>query len=260
MKNPIISTILVGLVAGAAGAMLSTLIAEPATSEGDPIVLDDSAGDLERRFDSLQRENEALSRRVFDLEKAPQSSVAERSAAPLEMTDEERAADEQLRAVVAALTNPDTPMPQEWRDSVNLALMDIRADEDAERDEQRRIRAEDRMDERIVELSQKLGLNTYQSGQMRQILTEESLARDEMRSAIRESGDWTSARDMWTGLREKTNESLSLVLTPQQVEAYQADQSTRWGRFGGGGNTGGGRRSGAGADHGGEVQTTGQGD
>lgn len=260
MKNPILSMTLVGFVAGAAGAMLSTLIAGPATSEGDPIVLDDNAGDIERRFDSLQRENEALSRRLLDLEQASPRLAAERSAAPLEMTDDERAADEQLRAVVSALTNPDTPMPQEWRDSVNLALKDIRAEEDAERDEQRRIRAEDRMDERMVELSQKLGLDTYQSGQMRQILTEESLARDEMRTAIRESGDWTSARDMWTGLREKTNESLSLVLTPQQVEAYQADQSTRWGRFGGGGNTGGGRRSGAGADHGGEVQTTGQGD
>ncbi|MED6335645.1 MAG: hypothetical protein VYE81_09610 [Planctomycetota bacterium] len=257
MQNPIISTILVGFVAGAAGAMLSTLIVEPATSEGDPIVLDDNAGDLERRFDSLQRENEALSRRLLDLEQAPPRLAAERSAAPLEMTDEERAADEQLRAVVAALTNPDAPMPKEWRDSVNLALKDIRAEEDADRDEQRRIRAEDRMEERMVELSQKLGLDTYQSGQMRQILTEESLARDEMRTAIRESGDWASARDQWTGLREKTNESLSRVLTPQQVEAYQADQSTRWGRFGGGGNTGGGPRSGGGV-HGGEVQTTGQ--
>lgn len=259
MKNPIISTILVGLVAGVAGAMLSTLIAEPATSEGDPIVLDDNAGDLERRFDSLQRENEALSRRLLDLEQAPPRLATERSVAPLEMTDEERAADEQLRAVVAALTNPDAPMPQEWRDSVNLALKDIRAEEDADRDEQRRIRAEDRMEERMVELSQKLGLDTYQSGQMRQILTEESLARDEMRTAIRESGDWASARDQWTGLREKTNESLSLVLTPQQVEAYQADQSTRWGRFGGGGNTGGGPRSGGGG-HGTDVQTSDQSD
>ncbi|MDP6537931.1 MAG: hypothetical protein QF903_13945 [Planctomycetota bacterium] len=248
MKTQLLPTILVGLVAGAAGAMLSTAIGgSPASDTSEPVVLDDGGADLERMIASLQEENEVLSRRVFDLEQAP-PPAAVRSAAPLEATEEQRETDERLRAVVAALADPDAPMPPEWRESVGLALQDIRAAEEAERAEERRLRAEERMDQRMEELSIKLGLDTYQSGRMRVVLTEESLARDELRTVMRESGDWASARSAMTELRDKTNASLAEVLTPQQLETYQADQSAAWGRFGSGrGGRGGGGQNDSGS-------------
>ncbi|MAF67668.1 MAG: hypothetical protein CMJ84_18695 [Planctomycetes bacterium] len=243
MNTQLLPTILVGLVAGAAGAMVATVFSGSEVPDAaEPVVLDDGGTDLELRLGALQRENEALSRRVLDLEEAPARLVSARGSAPLEKTEEERGADARLRAVVAALADPDTPMPPEWRESVSRALGDIRAVEEAERAEERRLRNEDRMDQRMEELSTKLGLDTYQSGRMRLILTEESLARDEMRTAMRESGDWASVRGAMTDLREETSASLAEVLTPQQLETYQEDQSAAWGRFGG--NRGGGGRGG----------------
>ena len=72
--------------------------------------------------------------------------------------------------------------------------------------------------------------------------------RQTMREA-RDSGlDMGSMREMWTGLRDETNQAIQGVLSPSQYEQYEASNSNqRWG--GRGGDTGGrGGRGGRGGN------------
>jgi hypothetical protein len=148
---------------------------------------------------------------------------------------------DELRDLLAAVRDPETGSEQ--LESLVLNVLEAKEDrERAERDERRREALEARLDERLADLTEKLGLNTYQAGELKRVLTSEQEARDTFFAEMRETGTWDreAMRDGMEEIRTTTRTELQTVLSAGQYEQY-VEQDTGFGSFGGfGGRRGGG--------------------
>lgn len=133
-----------------------------------------------------------------------------------------------------ASTEPDGFVPDGFLDDRIGAVLEER-ERAREMDRQARWQAarEQRLARQVERLSEALGLDDYQAGEMSRILQEADDARLETFTAMRESGDFdrVAVRESMRAIRAESIEALQLVLTPQQLEQYESMQDD-FGGFG----------------------------
>ena len=221
----------------------------PETSAAELGLLRAELRDLRAELAGLKAANEDLALRLASVEARPavvqpRTPVAE--AAP-QM--------EEVRELVTALQQPDANAPQ--LETFVLDVLDQKEErEEAARRERREQARAERLDLRMGELTEALGLSPYQADEMRTILAGESARRDALITQMRESGDFDrrAMRESMETVRGEVHGALETVLTPEQLDAYQAlDRGPGRGGPDGGGRRGGqqGRQGGSGGNRGG---------
>lgn len=253
MKQQLILTLACGLLGGAVGAAIMGSIQSAPESEQSNVA---GIALLGERLDELAEQNKQLRDQVVRLEDRPMISAPVRTdvkAEELPSPEEERLAEmlEELQQ-----SNSKGPsLPENFKLQVGSVLEEIRASEEQERDQRREKAREERRERQLQQLAEKLGMDAYQTNEMRTTLAKQDTSMRKAREEIRESGDWTSMRTTMHAVRDETIQSISLFLTPTQVTQYQETNSdhafgggfrgNRGGRGGsGGGGRGGGRNSG----------------
>ncbi|MFT4537573.1 MAG: hypothetical protein ACI841_003601 [Planctomycetota bacterium] len=241
---------LIGIVGGAlagglcAGAL--TMFASPAATLPTEAPLTTSSVTLDslgKQLRELRDSNQALMARLEMLEIAPVATSNERiSASQPEVAGRNDAFEQKLQQLVASMDSPGAAASPVILGAVTNALQTIREQEERDEQRQRDERTAEEMEKRITDLTEKLGLDKNQSDQMRTLLTSESIARSDLFTKARESGDFGSVRDGMRELRETTQTELGTFLSPTQMEQYESSgrDSGRggFGRGGGGGDTG----------------------
>ncbi len=226
-----------------------------------PVVDEDLGGELR----ALRKSTEALADRLEQIEMR-QSLLESRPAASqrqvaIETVDEPQASEQveqQLRELAAALENPGM-VPNLEFESLVLSVLDSRErDEEAEREERRRIAREEEVSRRVAELTEELGLNLSQAKGVHGVLTTSQARRDELFRSMREDGvfDRTTMRETMGTIRDESRTELQGILAQDQYDRYiELEDSDRrgfgrgpGGDFGGGGGRRGGEDGGGGRD------------
>ena len=242
------AAILILVLALGAGLMVFTLAGRPAAQAetsgqagaGPGAGLDRLEGEL----DELRGALEALTARIGKLELSEPTALApsgDQRVAAAAVTPAELA---EIRAMVEAIKDPTSATGVPFETMVLGVIENRELQEQAERDQRRADAAADRIEQRVVELAEELGLSSFQSGELLSILTEEQTERDTFFDEMRSSGtfDRSAIRDGMDELRTKTQAALGQVLSPEQLERYL---ETSQGGFGGGdGGRGPGGRGG----------------
>ena len=251
MKNTFLTAAVVGAVAGFAGAFsASALLGPSAASEPQEVAVASAPAkpdtarveSLEDELADLRTENRMLAQRVELLEQRP--VAAAREAVPAGPDPDVAQLQDQMRTLVAAFSGGDELPPNVA--STFRGLVDTIEEEKQEEREQRWAEArEQEMNARIERLTNELGLDDYQSNELRVILEDERAKREQLFADARENGTWTNLREEMRTVRDEVNESLELLFTPDQLELYNETERRRFGGFGGGppgGGPGAGRR------------------
>lgn len=239
MSNSVPIMVLGSLLAGGAGAVGATILLSPnpgpiAKSAVPNVTLQDTVAKLSDRIETLADRLDGLER-SDDL--APVASPG-RVAATLDRAEIEGVVRDMLGSVEGA---PAAATPS--LEAAVANVIEMREERERQERDQRRAEAEEkRLEDRLAKLQSDLGLDQTQLDSMRGIFQEQSRKADEMRQSMREARDtgldMGSMREMWTDLRDSTNESIKGVLSPSQYEQYEeSNANQRWG--GRGGNTGG---------------------
>ena len=255
MQNQTLLTI---LVAGAAGVLASAAVSLsliPTEVEGSDLVastpgeLDGDASlvsreDMEEHLQSLRAENQMLANRIGELERARVWAENRREAVEPEALAESRTDEEMIKDGLAALTGTNGSLPPNIENGMRRAFEDFRDEERVESEQRWADARQKELDTRIERYAEELNLDSFQTEEMRTLLTDEQVRRGDLMTAAREDGTWETLREDVRTIRDETREGLALVLTPEQMDQY--DQSSRGGRgrgdFGGGAGGGGGRR------------------
>lgn len=252
MQSTLLSAALIGLASGGVAAAAIVLSISPSPAPASQVQAGDQV-DVLARLDTIVSQNQSLEQRLLHLENeakmvAP-SAKRELADAPTSVNWEDQLAE--LQAKLDSLSSPSASMrPQQFEDAVAAANENIDARKRAERAEERQVREEQAMEDRLAKLTSTLGLDGGQVGRMRETLNKQSEQRSELFAEMR-AGGWANGR---TAMREglsvistETNTSLQSFLTPSQFEDYgKQDNSNGFGRRGGGDNGGGGRGGGGG--------------
>lgn len=251
MKNTILITVLVGALAGASSSLLTRALSSPPGAEAStpggslglaPGGTSDSA-ELGEQLATLQRRNGELEMRLAALEASGASSS--REAMGTQSGEDVAKLQQDIADLAAALNDPKSAQSMGLRKSVRSAMEQIKEEDDAVRQQQREDRDLARIDERLTDLQDKLGLDQVQKRSMREVLLAENTKRSEMFSAMRNGGmDRTEIRSSMEELRTETKTSLGNILSPMQLEDYEKIESES--RWGGGNRGGGGGRGGRG--------------
>ncbi len=247
--------LVMGLGAGLLGGVLgASLMDGGQAAPGDVSSAADlsDANGLGERVGELARATEALEARLAELELRPQAT--ERAA----LADSGNPTATSGGAAPYAGSSPEVMSvlaSQQFQDQVGVILGDLQDRERLERDQRRDDAEADRLEERLVDLTERLGLYGNQVDSMRTILTDERLARNAAVAKARDLGDWGSMRTAMGEVRETSNAALKSVLSEEQMTKYTDYQSSQGfgSMFGGGRSRGGDRGSGGagGGDRGG---------
>lgn len=244
--------LLCGAVSGAVSGAVTISMLGP--SDGKSTVVDptanqvDSPGDFQGLARELRDGQRELSDRIGMLESRPVSAAREAVTMDVDTTDEELL--EEMRRMLASMKTPTETLDPDFVASVDVAMKQIREEEERIRREERIARDEERLEERLTSLNEKLGLDTFQSNELRNTLTDEMVRRNELMANA--DGDWGSMREGFGEIRDETREALESFLSEEQYDQYR-EESRGFGRGGGGGgdrggdrggNNGGGRRGG----------------
>jgi len=254
MGKTLLPTLLAATIAGSVTALFVTRAQHhSAASSSGSIVAAPAleaatvASGLETEVAALRSENQELRARVEALEGRP---VGEARAAVTSV--------EEVAAAAAAKLQVEgkvPPAPGEVFTQVEQALEALRTAEREEATRAREQRELDRMEERLTQLAERLGLTPAQVNDLRAHRIAQEKIEDDLR-AQREAG---MERDAYRIAREQARsverEELARILTPEQLEQYNArkDREDRGrdagrgangsaGGGGKGGNAGGGRR------------------
>jgi hypothetical protein len=248
MKSLIPMAAFAALFGGAVGGVVVHVGASAPT---DDVTLGGATvHELESAVARLRDDNARLVERVTFLENQPVIAAPARESATAAI--ESAQSDPELDALVAALRNPDTPLPENFRAEIQSVYADIRAKEQKERDEERAKRDQERLARRVDEIAKELKLNPYQSTQLLETLAKEDLRREEMRDAMRDSGgDFRAMREEFDKLRAETKAEMARYLDNQQLATYDEKYSNPWGGRRGGGGRGPGGDAGPGSPAGG---------
>jgi hypothetical protein len=248
MKQQMILTLVAGLVGGALGAaLLGTVLSAPSSEPTGTVGL----ALVEERLDDLARQNEQLREQIGRIEDRPLMTAPVRTDVEPEAlpSPEEDRIVEMLEDLQRSNGKTES-LPENFKLQVSSALEQIRAEEEAKREKQREEARLERRERQLQQLAEKLGMDAYQTNEMRVTLAKQEEAMQKARETIRDSGDWTSMRDTMRTVREETIRSVSLFLTPTQVAQFEesandfgfrgGDRAGRGGRGGGGGRNAGG--------------------
>ena len=208
---------------GAIGAVVATIVAAPPPPVAAAVeqrVQPNAA--LEREIAALRESNKDLARRIEMLEDhaaEPRDETREVVVPPPSPAEEK--ADQELKGLAAALNNPGAPVPPQFRATVGEALKSIREDEDRERRDRAAQIAATRIEDRLNDLTQKLGLAPSQTKELRDLFTTQTAKREEIWRSVQQSGDFSNARDVAREMRESMDQGLAQILTPAQLEEYK---------------------------------------
>jgi predicted nucleic acid-binding Zn-ribbon protein len=237
-------TLLIAVGASAGVAALTTgLLVDTRSSSGSSVpaaapasaASGDAAAAVAEELRGLREENVVLQQRLDDLEALLAQEIAGRIPieavdARMEPSEATMASTQEAAQVAALLGDGGGELPPAFVASVGQALKEIRDEEERQREIRRAEERAARIEERVTELQDELGLTSYQTGEMRVALTTLEEKRDALRQSIEAAGG--DRREMFDGFRtvyEETSAELKTILTPEQFELYQ--QSDR-GRFG----------------------------
>lgn len=251
MSNSLLPTLLLATAAGAVSALVVTSLsgsdapAATAASAGPGAGASlTAAGNTEAELVSLRAENQELRVRIEALESRP----AGESRAAVQPSVEELAA--AVAEVQSSAGAPTTPRDDAMYTQVEAALEAIRETERAEAAKEREQRELDRMEERLTQMAERLGLTPAQTNDMRGLLLQQEQIEDDLR-AQREAG---MERDAYRVARDQAREAeraeLARILTPEQLQQYDArndrgnDRGSDGRARGNAGNTGGGAPAG----------------
>ena len=261
MASSTLPIVLTAIVAGAAAGMGTNVLMAPT----EPDTADTSAV-TPQKFDALKRELAVLEDEQMVIQQRLQSLQLEVLSAssrdPVDSRPQPILAglDDmvQLQRDVADLNLKLASVEGEGGplliEQVNSALESIRDEEDQKRREDREDREEQRREELLERLTEELGLDNYQQGQMGNLMTNMDTKRDEILQGARESGGWDGMRESFTAMRDEAMTSMGNFLTPSQLTSLEEMGGTRSlfgrsgfdrGRGGPGGFGGGGGGRGA---------------
>lgn len=251
MKMQLLLSLAAAVVGGVAGAIVV------GSGESEPISTGPSLVEiaaLENRLDDLARQNDRLQDQIDRLEVMP--SVAEPVRAVVDAESPPTEEQQKIAAMLRELQQAKggASLPENFTMQVGAALEQIRAQEDKEREEQRQKARDERFERQLTELAQKLGMDAYQTNEMRTALNAQTTKFEDARELIRDTGDWTMMRESMQTIRDETNAALAQFLTPSQLTQFQESEGGRGGIMGGGmrgGRGGGGGPGGGGAGGGG---------
>lgn len=245
MSQPILLSVVAGALAGVAGAGVVALAISPDAETSRSGAADSAAlevASLREEVSVLRQRNDDLASRLGDLELRP--------VVPLESSREAIASPEQIAAqaeleakiseleeLASFLRNPSSDAPVALYETVSTALEDIRVQEDAERDQRREERTQERLDERLTALSQTLGLDAYQSDELRGLYNDQRAKMNAKMEEIRDNGDFQGMRDAMREIRDESNTLIQGVLSSSQYEIY-SELPRGESLFGGGGRGG----------------------
>jgi len=242
-SETLLASFVVSAVAGGVTALLvgSMRGGEPRAERTAPVetpaagAIDASADDaaIARRLDDLRIENAALAERLRQLEArlaegAARQPVEEPSAAPeggmLVARDETGAVKGDAVVVTPAFV-----------ESVNQALSEIRAREEVEELARRKELQAARIEQRVTELQEKLGLSRGQVADVRTALLTQDEKREALFTSLRDTdADRRTVYESMRSIRDETNVALERSLTPEQFQMYRESEEAEFRRFGGG--------------------------
>ncbi|HED64085.1 MAG TPA: hypothetical protein ENJ09_00890 [Planctomycetes bacterium] len=249
MKHPLLSVFVsAALVSVVVTALCVSLFvprgARPAEVAAGPerAAPDADAEELVRRVAALERENEELRLRLSTLESRPAPRASERE--PLASSIEPVSASTRtaLETELRSTAEGQALDPEVFQARVDEALQRIREREEEQRIQEREQARAERIENRLAQLEEDLGLSPYQVDEMRTFLTDQEKRRAELWQSLGDgTGDRTTIREGMRALREESDATLTTILDPGQLEAYR-EQSSGF-RFGGrgGGSRGRGR-------------------
>ncbi len=258
MKTQVVISILAGAAAGFVAAFVPSLLS-PAPARGErasEIVPSSPAGQTydDRRLlgdvDDLRMLGEDLNLRLRALEESLALADTGRSAVAPQAVDSSSYGDD-LNALAAALREGRTT--ENFQVLVASALDEIREQEENERNLKEHEQMLERLETRLVDLTEELGLTPYQVKEMRPLLLAQEEKRMELFNAMREgAGDFRNVREEMRTIRDEHVQAVANVLTPEQLEGYEDQGFRGFGRgdFGGGGRS----RDGEGGRDGGEER------
>ncbi|MBM3990428.1 MAG: hypothetical protein FJ298_05390 [Planctomycetes bacterium] len=250
MDKSLLPTLLAATIAGSVTALFVTRAQHRCAASSSGLIVAAPApeaaaatGGIEAKVAALRSENDALRSRIEALEGRP---LGDSRAAVTSV--------EEVAAAAAAKLQVEGKIPPasgEVFTQVEQALETIRAAEREEATRAREQRELDHMEERLGQLAERLDLTSAQVNDLRAHRIAQQKIEDDLR-AQRETG---MERDAYRVAREQARsverEELARILTPQQLEQYNArndrvDRARDGGR-GGNGNAGGAdNRGGAG--------------
>ena len=268
MNNSILPSILAGALSGVASGVVVGVLLQPTETDADSSTSLGSSDDLSSELIALRDKNESLDERLAQLESRENSSLsgAPRAAVAQSPTEEDLALEADLREIVelhraaseVSLANPGLYA------SVEQALVDIRDQEEADRRAEAEAARVERLEERLADAAEKLGLDGYQMDGMRTVVVDSQTLMDALMQQMRDGdGDWGDMRDQMGEIREQAELGLQGILTAEQWEQMEEERLTRglipssrgggrdFGGFGGGGGGFGGGGGGRGGGRGG---------
>ncbi len=241
MKNPLLLSIVAGAVAGIASAFVTSLVLlDPAPRTTEPLALalapasatESPDSEWKHELELLGAENRELAERLNALEMRTVAEVAREAVVPTPDPAVARLEDE-LRELVASMTRADGQLPEVLATGVREVLTTIQEEERQEREARYAEAREAELSARLERYATELGLNAYQTNEMRALLTRERQRRDELFVEAREEANFLDLRDHMRDLRDRTKTELERVLTASQLEKYESiDRGRSW--FGGG--------------------------
>ncbi|MDP6521064.1 MAG: hypothetical protein QF411_14300 [Planctomycetota bacterium] len=252
MSSSHLAGLVIGLGAGLLGGIMGASLLGGEQTPALSVESGADLGALDQRIVDLASAVDGIATRLADLELRPRAS--DRTAL------QDGAGGEAVAASGGSSFNSSPEVmsvlaSQQFQDQVGAILADIEDREQRERDQRRDDAEADRLEERLVELTERLGLYGNQVNSMRTILSDERLARSEAIAKAREIGDWGSMRTSMREVRDTSNAALAEVLSVDQMAKYTDYQNSQGfggmfgGRSGGRGNQDGG--SGGSGDRGG---------
>ena len=176
---------LVGLVAGVGGAGLSSvLLPGPAEAPAPALSATAPAVDLSGIEERLDRFASRLDEVEMQVAAAPAPGRRGPAAPQVDLAELKA----ELENYMTTLRNPQIAMPPHFEDWVATAQENIRDREREERDAERAERMEQMMEDRLSDMSAKLGLDQSQLGQMRDAMTSSREASSKLMEDMRAAG------------------------------------------------------------------------
>lgn len=258
MSKLLLSAALCGALAGGASYGLLHL-----TQGGDaPTAVGAEAARLETaaaapdegwrtEFEKLRVENAMLAQRLSQIESGAGAARAALITPETSLSSDELSALKQL--VQGSAPSAAAPGAPVLYANVKGALEDIRAQEDAERDERRRQAEAERLERDLERMASELALAPYQTDELRRVLTERNDLRAQMFEQMRAGGgDYEAMREQGRANIERLEGQIKATLSEEQFTGFQEKFGLmNFGGRGGGGFRGFGRSGGGGGGGGG---------
>jgi len=221
MNNSILPSILAGAISGIAAGVIAGILVQKPEASADTSASLDSDSDVTSELNALRDKDVSVDERLALLESQLSSSLASapRAAVTQSPTEEDLALEAELREIVelhraaseVSLANPGLYA------SVEQALVDIREQEEADRRAEAEAARVERLEERLTEAAEKLGLDGYQVDGMRTVVVDSQTLMNDLMQQMRDGdADWGDLRDQMGDIREEAELGLQGILTADQ--------------------------------------------